>query len=109
MSDMSQVFDKLAIRGMSTKDLVAWIANDAIAHHKRKRLPAVVLAAMMPQKTDIEKQIESIVARYGGKLGGLTRKNLVNEVWREIVRRYKREAKAEGKVLYLYRSWERAT
>jgi hypothetical protein len=98
--ETGDVFDKLAFLGLSSKELVAQVASSLVADHKRRH-PA--WAFSMPQRSDVEKRAAELAARYGGKLGGMTRKNFCNAVWKEIVRIYRREAKAEGKSLYLWR------
>lgn len=91
MLETGDVFDQLAFLAMKPKDVITVIANEA-----QKRRP-------WPSAQDIEAEIKPLVARYGGKLGGMTRKNLINAVLKEIYKRHKKAAAAEGKVLYFYR------
>lgn len=91
MLETGDVFDQLAFLAMKPKDLISVIATDA----QRK--------APWPTEQHIEPIVAGLVARYGGRLGGMTRKNLINAVKKEIIRRLRKEAAKEGKVLYFYR------
>lgn len=91
MLETGDVFDKLAFLALRPKELIGLIADEA----QRKR--------PWPSDQCINEVIQPMVARYGGKLGGMTRKNLVSSVQREIYKRHRKAAAAEGKVLYFYR------
>lgn len=93
----SEMFDQLAFQGYTKRQLVELVAGELTARKPRSQeLP------LLPQKADIEKRVAALVARYGN-LGGMTRKSFVNEVWQEILRIYRRDAKSKGLSLYLYR------
>jgi len=68
--DLGDVLDQLAFAGLKPKELVARIAAD--------------LAPRCHTRLGIESHIATLVARYGGRLGGMTRKNLVSQVERKL-------------------------
>jgi hypothetical protein len=64
--DLGDVLDQMAFAALKPRELIARIAAD-LQPRCRTRL-------------DIEKHVATLVARYGGRLGGMTRKNLVSQV-----------------------------
>jgi hypothetical protein len=96
--DDSKVFDQLAFAGYGPRELIAKIAADVF---KKTQFPSLI-NPMMPTNERIERHIAELVETYGGRLAGLTRKNLVQRVRREIVNQQRRAARKEGKVFYLY-------
>ena len=72
MSDLDDVLDQMAFAGLRPKELVAKIAADLTASRR------------FTSRADIENHIAGLVARYGGRLGGMTRKNLVSLVERKL-------------------------
>jgi len=71
--DLGDVLDQLAFAGLKPKELVARIA----ANLTGKTLRSVT-------QQEIETHIAQLVAKYGGRLGGMTRKNLVAMVGRRL-------------------------
>jgi hypothetical protein len=70
--DAGDVFDQLAFIGMKPKEIIVKITKDV-----QKSKP-------FPTRSDIESHVAALVARYGGKLAGMTRKNLVSAVERKL-------------------------
>jgi hypothetical protein len=100
MLEVGDVFDKLAFQGMSDKDLVALVATNVWGSKNQNRNPSPWI--YWPTRDDIKSHVQSLVARYG-KLGKMTRKNFINAVWDEMVKRERRRAKKEGKDLYFFK------
>jgi hypothetical protein len=99
--EVGEVFDQLAFLGASNKDLVGIVATAVWkARNPREDTSAFIF---WPKREDIEKVVAEWVARYGGRLGGMTRKNFINAVDRELVKRERRKARKEGKVPYFFR------
>jgi len=72
--DVGDVFDQLAFIAIKPRELVARIAAD---------LDAKPLRMVITRKV-IEDHIAQLVAKYGGRLGGMTRKNLISQVERKL-------------------------
>jgi hypothetical protein len=100
MLEMGDVFDKLAFQGISTKDLVAMVATNVWDGKNRGRKSSPF--TFWPTRQEVEHHVAEIVARYG-KIGRMTRKNFVNAVWDEMVRRERRKAKNDGMDLYFFK------
>lgn len=75
--DAGDVFDQLAFIALKPQELVERIAADLDS----KSVQIVIT------RQAIENHIAQLVAKYGGKLGGMTRKNLVSRVARRLSRR----------------------
>ena len=72
MDNLDDVLDRMAFVGLKPRELIAKIATDVTA-----RKP-------FPSRIDIENHVANLVARYGGHLGEMTRKNLVSRVARKL-------------------------
>lgn len=94
------IFDKLAFQGMRDKEIVVAIATTIWNEANQDRNPSPWI--YWPTRERIERSVNVLVQRFG-KIGKMTRKNLVNEIDREMKRRARREAKKDGKELYFFK------
>lgn len=88
----TDVFEMMAWRSMTEKEIIERIVLDFLRVQKREDDPHRIRPSI--GRPRVEAYLARLVERYGGKLGGLSRNKLVSKVMNRMEARERKETRA---------------